>query len=276
VGANESEYSIQGGRSDADRLARQAKVMARATEAFLADAGLGPGWACLDVGCGDGQVTLAMARAVGSRGRVVGIDIDSEALELCRQNSARAGLAAEFISADAAQAVEPEAFDLAYARLVLSHLVDPQAVLRAMRDSVHTGGVVAIEDLFTGTLRSDPPSAALDELQEVYSATVRDHGGDPTIGPRLRALLAATGLQSIHEHTVANPMRSVDEKLFLAELIDGMREAIVAAGAATHAELDQLRANVERAARDPDTVFHQARIHQVRSRRPGVRERTTR
>ncbi len=271
MAASESEYSIQGGRSDADRLARQANVMAHATEAFLADAGLCPGWACLDVGCGDGQVTLAMARAVGPAGRVVGIDIDSEALELSRQRSAQAGLAAEFISADGAQVVEPDAFDLAYARLLLSHLTDPLSVLRAMRDSVHPGGVVAIEDLFTGTLRSDPPAAALDELQEVYSATVRDHGGDPTIGPRLRALLTATGVEHIHEHTVANPMRSVDEKLFLAELIDGMREAIVASGAATDAEIVQLRADVQRAARDPDTVFYQARIHQVWGQRSGVR-----
>jgi len=241
--------------------------MARATEAFLTDIGVSRGWACLDVGCGDGQVTLAMARAVGPTGRVVGIDIDSEALELSRLQSARAGLAVDFVRADAAQVVEPDAFELAYARLVLSHLTDPLSVLQAMRDSVHPSGVVAIEDLFAGTLRSDPPAAALDWLQEVYCATVRDHGGDPTIGPRLRALLAATNLENIHEHTVTNAMRTVDEKLFLAELIDGMRDAIVAAGAATPAELTHLRAAVERAARDPETVFYQARIHQVRGQR---------
>ena len=44
-------YSIRGGLADAQRLARQAHVMARGTEAFLAELGLSPGWACLDVGC---------------------------------------------------------------------------------------------------------------------------------------------------------------------------------------------------------------------------------
>ena len=78
-----------------------------------------------------------------------------------------------------------ERFALAYARLLLSHLVDPLAALRAMRGSVSDGALVAVEDLFTGTLHSDPPTPALDRLQDVYSATVRFHGGDPTIGPRL-------------------------------------------------------------------------------------------
>jgi 2-polyprenyl-3-methyl-5-hydroxy-6-metoxy-1,4-benzoquinol methylase len=68
-----SEYTIAGGLTDAQRLARQAHVMARATEAFLARVGLASGWSCLDVGCGDGQVTIAMARAGA---RAVGVDVD--------------------------------------------------------------------------------------------------------------------------------------------------------------------------------------------------------
>jgi hypothetical protein len=34
-------------------------------------------------------------------------------------------------------------------------------------------------------------------LQDIYSATVRFHGGDPTIGPRLRALLSDAGLEEV-------------------------------------------------------------------------------
>jgi len=43
--------------------------MEAATSAFLSRIGLAPGWASLDVGCGDGQVTIAMARIVGPGGR---------------------------------------------------------------------------------------------------------------------------------------------------------------------------------------------------------------
>jgi SAM-dependent methyltransferase len=175
---------------------------------------------------------------------------------------------AEFVRSDATAPPERDAFDLAYARLVLSHMPDSAAALRAMHAAVRPGGWIAVEDLFTGTLRSDPPAPALDRLQEVYCATVRAHGGDPTIGPRLPALLTATGLDQVSEVTVENPMSTVEDKLFLVELVDNMRDTMVASGAASAPQLDELRADVERAARDPERVFHQARIHQVCGRRP--------
>jgi ubiquinone/menaquinone biosynthesis C-methylase UbiE len=263
VAADPPAYTIKGGRADADRLARQAHVMAAATGGLLSRVGVKAGWRCLDVGCGDGQVTVELARAAGPGGRVVGIDIDEDALAIARQAAEQAGVEAEFVVADATAPPERGAFDLAYARLLLSHLPDPMAALRAMRSALRPGGRVAVEDLFTGTLRSEPPAPALDRLQDVYSATVRAHGGDPTIGPRLPALLAAAGLDDVQELTVENPMRSVEDKLFLAELVDNMRATMLASGAATASALDELRADVERAARDPERVFHQARIHQV-------------
>ena len=120
----------------------------------------------------------------------------------------------------------------------------------------------------TATLRAVPPVAALERLAAVYGATVRRHGGDPSIGPRLPAMLEAAGLEAVEERTVVNPMRSAEEKVFLAELVDNMREAILAAGAATAAEIDDLREAVAAAARDPGTVFCQAVTHQVHGTRP--------
>jgi hypothetical protein len=75
-----------------------------------------------------------------------------------------------------------------------------------------------LEDLNLGTLRSEPPAPALDTLQAIYGQTVRVHGGDPTIGPRLSALLSASGLAGVREDMADNPMNTVGEKLFLAEL----------------------------------------------------------
>lgn len=63
-------------------------------------------------------------------------------------------------------------------------------------------------------------------------------------------------------------MCTVDEKLLLAELVRNMREAVVSAGAASATEIEDLAGRVERAARDPGLVFHQARIQQVWARRP--------
>ncbi|GAA4922831.1 methyltransferase family protein [Actinomycetospora succinea] len=262
-------YTIAGGATDADRLARQATVMASSTLRFLERAGLRGGDSCLDVGCGDGQTTIAMARAVGTTGRVTGVDLDDGALEIARRAADDAGVPASFLHADAGRDGLPDTgADLAFARLVLSHLVDPMAVVRAMASAVRPGGVVAVEDIFTPTLRSEPPVPALDDLADVYAATVRFHGGDPTIGPRLAAHLTAAGLVDVHEETVENPMTTATQKMFLAELLDNMRDAVASAGTATPDRLDTIRAAVAAGAQRPDTVFFQARMHQVSARRP--------
>jgi ubiquinone/menaquinone biosynthesis C-methylase UbiE len=209
-----------------------------------------------------------MAHAAGPSGRAVGLDVDAEALALGRQAAQRAGVRAAFVDDDISEPPETDAFDLVYARLVLSHLLEPANALRAMRAAARAAGAVAVEDLYLGTLRSEPPAPALDELQRVYGATVRQHGGDPTIGPRLPALLTHVGLEDVTEQTVENPIRTVEEKLFLAQLVHNMRSAILQAGAATAEEISALEASVADAARDPDTVFYQARMHQVWGRRP--------
>jgi hypothetical protein len=125
-------------------------------------------------------------------------------------------------------------------------------VRRAADDAgaARPGGAVAVEDLNLGTLRSDPPAPALNTLQAVYGATVRSHGGDPTIGPRLRALLVASGLEDVREDTVENPMSSVGGKPFLAELVRNMRAAILVARAATPADLNALQAGWKPRPRD--------------------------
>jgi hypothetical protein len=65
-------------------------------------------------------------------------------------------------------------------------------------------------------------------------------------------------------------MRTAEEKIFLAELVDPMRGAILEAGAATAAEVDDLRDAVAAVARDPGTIVDQAVMHQGRGTRPAA------
>ena len=263
-------YTIQGGETDADRLARQAEVMAAASLAFLAECGARPGAAVLDVGCGDGQIALTLARRAGRDVRVLGIDIDHGAVAIAVKAAADDRAGAEFRVQDAAVPAGRDEFDLAYSRLLLSHLVDPMAVVRAMCAAVRPGGVVAVEDLYSPALGAEPHVPALTDLADIYSATVRSHGGDPAIGPRLVAHLTAAGLTDVTERTVVNRMTETHEKQFLVQLLDNMRPAILAAAAATDHELTRVRTEVEAAAADPGVTFLQARMYQVAGRRSPV------
>jgi len=66
----------------------------------------------LDVGCGTGAVALGMAGRLGPEAHVTGVDISAPMIALARERAQRAGLAVEFIVADAQQhAFAPESLD---------------------------------------------------------------------------------------------------------------------------------------------------------------------
>ncbi|WP_427312182.1 class I SAM-dependent methyltransferase [Cupriavidus sp. H39] len=88
----------------------------------------------LDVGCGTGSTTLALARRLGARGRCTGIDISAPMLAAARARAQREGANADFIHADAQEhAFAPASFDMIVSRLgvmFFSHPVRAFANLR--------------------------------------------------------------------------------------------------------------------------------------------------
>ena len=57
--------------------------------------------AVLDIGCGAGATTLAVARTLGARGQATGVDISDPLIAVARARAQREGLPARFIRADA-------------------------------------------------------------------------------------------------------------------------------------------------------------------------------
>ncbi|MGO3725704.1 class I SAM-dependent methyltransferase, partial [Staphylococcus carnosus] len=53
---------------------------------LLEDANIHPGMRVLDVGCGPGEVTGLLAALVGDSGKVIGIDTNTQLLNLAKQN----------------------------------------------------------------------------------------------------------------------------------------------------------------------------------------------
>jgi SAM-dependent methyltransferase len=264
-------YALHTGEADAHRLATQSRALEPGTEAFLSGLGLGPGWRCLDVGCGHGQVSVLLASRVRPGGRIVGVDGDAASLRVARRNAAQAGARVAFLNADAGSLPTARGeFDLAYCRLLLGHLADPLETLRAMAVAVRPGGVVAVEDVYFAvpSATDGPLPAALAEFFEILAMTVRVQGGDPQIGPRLPALLAAVGLVDISVGLCGAPLPWSSPTL-LAEALDAAQAAALAAGTTTAAHLYELRAALREL--PPDAVAatrRAARLYQVAGRRP--------
>ena len=90
--------------------------------------------AVLDVGCGTGSTTLALARALGTHGHCTGIDISEPMLALARERAARAGANASFICADAQRyAFEPGTVDAIVSRFGVMFFDDAVAAFGNLR-----------------------------------------------------------------------------------------------------------------------------------------------
>lgn len=256
-------YVIRGGIEGRERLRILARVMGGVTRAFLDRLSLREGMQILDVGCGGGDATLELAARVGPSGRVVGVDIDAVKLEIARAEARERGLAhVEFRECDAATAAGEGAFDVVYARFLLTHLGEPEEAVAAFHRAVRPGGLVAVEDIDTRGHFHHPESRSLDRYYELYDEVARRRGGDPHIGARLPTLLRAAGFVDV-EVAVAHPagLRG-DVKLMAPVTLENVAPALVSAGLATRDEIDGLVGDLFAIAYDDRTFASIPRVVQ--------------
>jgi SAM-dependent methyltransferase len=262
-------YAIRGGRSGRERLRVLSHVLQGGTLNFLDRVGLRPGMACLDVGCGGGDVTRELARRVGSGGRVVGLDMDLTQLEIVRAEAAAQNIMN--INYRVADVGDPPsdlgAFDFVYTRFLLCHLKQPGAALTWMAGCLKRGGILAIEDCdFTGHF-CYPPSPAFDRYVELCGEVMRRRGGDPSIGLKLPQMITDAGL-SIGGVTVSHPSDvEGDVKLLNALTMENIVEAVLADKLATTEEVIQLVNTLNTTTHDKGTFASVTRIMQVWARR---------
>lgn len=100
----------------------------------------------LDVGCGGGILSEAMAR----RGaQVTGIDLAPQTIEVAQLHALESQLAVRYVreAAETHAAHSPGAYDVVTCMEMLEHVPEPASVLRALHDLVRPGG-----DVFVSTL----------------------------------------------------------------------------------------------------------------------------
>jgi SAM-dependent methyltransferase len=129
---------------------------ADAMRLLLDAARLGPDDVVLDVACGPGIVTAAVAREART---VVGIDLTPEMLELARARCRKEELGnVRFDLGDVTKLpYDDGAFSRVVCRYALHHLTDPAAVVREIARVCAPGGRVVVADMIVG---DDPEAAA--------------------------------------------------------------------------------------------------------------------
>jgi SAM-dependent methyltransferase len=122
---------------------KQDLVFAPITNALFDRAGFAPGERAVDIGCGCGGTTIAIAGRVGLTGRVVGLDVSRPMLDHARRRAPPQS-PVDFIHADAAaHAFEPEWFDVLVSRFGVMFFADPVRAFANLRRGLRSGGRAA-------------------------------------------------------------------------------------------------------------------------------------
>jgi SAM-dependent methyltransferase len=213
----------------------------------------------LDVGCGGGSTSLALAQRVLPGGSVVGVDIAPAMVARASERAAGAGLGnLSFVVADAAvHDFGRQAFDGAYSRFGVMFFADPEPAFANIRAATLPGGRLSFacwqgpEANEWMTLPARAVVAALGLPAPTPSAS-----GDP--GPfaladreRLGRILQAAGYHDVEIDPVNDPFEVAEEEIPLRARVStrqGLTPELLAG--ADDATLAQAVGAIERALRD--------------------------
>lgn len=126
---------------------------------------------CLDVGCGGGLLSEALAREGAT---VVGIDLAEDSLAVARLHRIESGietLSYRQVTVEEIAAAEPGGYDVVTCLEMIEHVPDPASVVRACATLVRPGG-----DVFFSTLNRTPKAWVIAVLGAEYVAGILPRG----------------------------------------------------------------------------------------------------
>ena len=149
---------------DARDYARNSRIQEEFGRKHLDALDLSGSEAVLDIGCGDGRLTAALAQKV-PRGRVVGIDSSPDMIAAARQTQQSLHPNLGFETIDATALPFHGEFDLVFSTSALHWVKDHLAVLRGIRRALKSHGKLYLTFAARDTLGG---------LQEVLDAVIRE------------------------------------------------------------------------------------------------------
>ncbi|MBM4186200.1 MAG: class I SAM-dependent methyltransferase [Gemmatimonadetes bacterium] len=232
-----------------ERLMIQAAAWAAEADRLLERAGVGPGWAIADLGCGPAGILAEASRRVGPAGQVVGVEAAPDRAIAARLGAAAAGLPNVIVRiGDAARTELPAgSFDLAHARF-LTQEVDCDQLLTEMVRLVRPGGLIALEEPGDLPWEIDPEPAGYRRIEPLVRARflARPTAAGSALVARCRRDLSVLDAREVRLELAGGDQYAATPRHALA----AAAPALLAAGSADAATLRRADRALRAAARD--------------------------
>lgn len=253
-GSYELPSSPRDAQAELERLAAQARSGWDKEARMLSWFGLKDGLSVLELGSGPGFITRQLLPLVpNSPITCVEIDrtlLDQAELQLPPGASQRVRLVEGSVMA---MPLEPEQFDLAYARLLFQHLPDPLGAAQEIWRVLKPGGKLIICDVDDGLFGLfQPPLPEFAPVLEAFGRAQAARGGNRQIGRRLWQTLKAAGFSQIELEVVASHSAEGGVAPFLRHIDPDRMRSLVTQGLLAAEDLERYRAALTAFAASPD------------------------
>ncbi|WP_439597709.1 class I SAM-dependent methyltransferase [Falsiroseomonas sp.] len=259
-------YPLEPRAGEMARLAAQGAWLAPETETLLSAIGLGPGWRCLDLACGLGDVTRLMAARAGATGQVVGLDLERRFLDCARVCAAGA---VDYLEGDACRTGLPDGgFDLVHGRFLFAGGAQFEALLAEAIRLTRPGGMVALQEQDLSCMACFPPHPAFARLKALLGAGLEQSGTGRGVARRLFGLLRQAGLRELRYRPFLVACQAGDPQAdWLPDTVDSLRGPLLRAGLTCGAALDEVLAACRAHLADPGTTATLYAVVQVWGRK---------
>ncbi len=217
----QEHWDGEGGEHWVAEQARYDRLLERFGEQLVAALAPAPGERVVDIGCGTGAVSRAVAQRVGPGGEVQGVDLSGPMLARGRETATEAGLDnVRFEQADASTHDFVDTADALTSRFGVMFFDDPPAAFRNLATALRPGGRLAFvcwQELFTNEWLTVPAGVLMQHVPPPdlggLAADDDDPSRSPAPGPfaladadRTRALLTGAGLIDVDIAPLHEPM----------------------------------------------------------------------
>jgi len=178
---------------------------------MIRDLHLLPGSFVVDAGCGPGLWTPLLAQSIGPDGRILGVDISTEALVTAQKRSANTPYRQQVQYKRALLEnlpLEYNSADLIFSANVSQYLIDPVETFATMGPYLKPEGRLVIKDIDFGTMRfhsiEDGLQMRVFQARERWERERIDHDyafEDSWVGSKLAGYLRAAGYKDVQEKT---------------------------------------------------------------------------